>query len=299
MNTCDACRAPCDALKRCTRCHAGFYCSVDCQRSDFRTHKLECDAQRRRIPRPAAHWWPVKGVQFEHSTDGIDAHVLVLLRGRGDTGDGLLKLARQFSLPQTALVVLPAPFAGASWSDAELRADDEEGAFDVREAKGISRSVSLLDSFIAALVAHRRVERGRVMVFAFAQGAQVASQLCALVDAPPLACAVCISDSLNASFLAANHFERPESQYRPTPLFVTHRRSDPLLPMFEQEADALRQLYSEHTEDFVFKTIDKSVDVLHGPVEARAMFEFLAPRMSQRHIALEEMVDKKEIQRIN
>eukprot|EP01108_Squamamoeba_japonica_P007148 TRINITY_DN594_c0_g1_i1.p2 TRINITY_DN594_c0_g1~~TRINITY_DN594_c0_g1_i1.p2 ORF type:complete len:135 (-),score=25.75 TRINITY_DN594_c0_g1_i1:132-536(-) len=98
---------------------------------------------------------------------------------------------------------------------------------------------------------------------------------------------------------AANHFERPESQYRPTPLFVTHRRSDPLLPMFEQEADALRQLYSEHTEDFVFKTIDKSVDVLHGPVEARAMFEFLAPRMSQRHIALEEMVDKKEIQRIN
>ncbi len=30
------------ALMKCSRCHSAVYCSVDCQRADWKAHKLDC-----------------------------------------------------------------------------------------------------------------------------------------------------------------------------------------------------------------------------------------------------------------
>ena len=40
LKTCPTCKNP--AAKRCTGCKREFYCSVTCQKSDFKEHKKVC-----------------------------------------------------------------------------------------------------------------------------------------------------------------------------------------------------------------------------------------------------------------
>uniref|UniRef100_A0A336L5D1 CSON004625 protein n=1 Tax=Culicoides sonorensis TaxID=179676 RepID=A0A336L5D1_CULSO len=39
-NICNVCQKP--AEKKCARCHISYYCSVDCQRQDWKSHKKDC-----------------------------------------------------------------------------------------------------------------------------------------------------------------------------------------------------------------------------------------------------------------
>jgi len=39
---CDVCNLFLEKPKRCSRCKAKYYCSVNCQKSDWTTHKLDC-----------------------------------------------------------------------------------------------------------------------------------------------------------------------------------------------------------------------------------------------------------------
>jgi hypothetical protein len=42
-NPCAGCgKQSCDKFKRCLRCKITAYCSIECQRSDWRKHKLVC-----------------------------------------------------------------------------------------------------------------------------------------------------------------------------------------------------------------------------------------------------------------
>ena len=39
---CHSCHKPADKLKKCSQCHRVSYCSQDCQRTDWKQHKLLC-----------------------------------------------------------------------------------------------------------------------------------------------------------------------------------------------------------------------------------------------------------------
>ena len=39
---CVYCKKPADNMKKCSKCRVMHYCSVDCQKADWKTHKLIC-----------------------------------------------------------------------------------------------------------------------------------------------------------------------------------------------------------------------------------------------------------------
>lgn len=42
--TCWSCKGPCPARKKCANCETAYYCSKQCQRAHWPTHKAECKA---------------------------------------------------------------------------------------------------------------------------------------------------------------------------------------------------------------------------------------------------------------
>ena len=308
---CDACGERAAKLLRCSRCRASYYCGAACQRQAFDEHRRECDAARRRTCAPAAWMWPA-AVRFAASADGVDAHWLLALPGRGDSPAALAALARHFALPQTAVLVLEPPHRRAWAPESAVNAVDADGdvlALERAEAAGVAASVVRVRRLLRVLERRRRATRSRVLLFGYAQGAQVVAQLAAEPTEAPLAAAVAISDSCNAALLdslgkeaAATEADNNSNstKFRPTPLFVTHRRSHADFAHFERKAARLRRHYETagHASDFQFLAVDKDRDELHGPVEARNMFEFIAPRMTQRQVALEEAAERGEVIRI-
>ena len=53
IDSCAVCHST-DSLKRCRRCSVTQYCSTACQRSDWRSHKPQCQAER---PAPSRQWY--------------------------------------------------------------------------------------------------------------------------------------------------------------------------------------------------------------------------------------------------
>ena len=76
--------------------------------------------------------------------------------------------------------------------------------------------------------------------------------------------------------------------------------TDEQFAQFADKAQKLGALFKQDGDEsnFQFLAVDKDVDELHGTVEARAMFEFIAPRMKQRHIALEEAAERGDLVRL-
>ena len=44
MNKCELCRKDLEVIKKCGKCKNTVYCSVECQRKDWKNHKQNCES---------------------------------------------------------------------------------------------------------------------------------------------------------------------------------------------------------------------------------------------------------------
>jgi len=110
-----------------------IYCSKECQRSNWATHKLSCG--KKAVPTestttttPIIELKQAQSAQgsgrspiraqlpaelniftWRTSPDGVNSNLLILLHGLGDTEKRFADFGKQMALPQTAVVALRAP----------------------------------------------------------------------------------------------------------------------------------------------------------------------------------------------
>ena len=134
---------------------------------------------------PEARVFPSQFKNFDYcpSPDGTDANLLVMFHGLGDSPTPFTKLGKQFSLPQTALLALRAPFAlplelGYGWFEC---IDLAKGDFiqpqrgEKRRVQSLQRCLAELDKVLEVLLtcgwAHREL-----FLFGYSQGGTVAME---------------------------------------------------------------------------------------------------------------------------
>ena len=176
-------------------------------------------------------------------TGGVDREgggagpVVVLLHGFGAPGDDLvgvwrtLRVAREtrFVFPEAPIALAGAgPGARAWWHiDPAVFEARARGAVPDRSAEeppGMTEAHAKIAALLDDLPARLGVDRGRIALGGFSQGAMLACDV-ALRDAHPLAALVLLS----ATLLAQEAWAAGMPARRTLPVFQSHGRRDPLL----------------------------------------------------------------------
>ena len=124
----------------------------------------------RRKPKHSTDASFVHGIH-EHSTDGCDENLLILLHGLGDRPEAFIELGKKMSLPQTAIFAAAAPIAlpydfGGAWFEAFDKHGNLIDASDCKRLKSLEEGRQTL----LQMVKHFRAHCGFKHIFAFGFG---------------------------------------------------------------------------------------------------------------------------------
>lgn len=124
---CEQCGILPDEPNRCSRCKSVVYCSRECQTQHWRSHKKKCSppsesddlgmwSLMRQQPPVPEHGLAVK---YSHSSDKVDANLLIVIHGNGDNEVNFVRFAEKLQLPLSAILGVrgPRPFGmqGQMW----------------------------------------------------------------------------------------------------------------------------------------------------------------------------------------
>ena len=194
-------------------------------------------------------------VRFTGGRDGQgsgDGPMVVLMHGFGASGTDLVPLAGElevapgtrFAFPE-APILLPAELGGgvgrAWWMIDVMRLQmammlGQERDLTSEVPEGLAAARQLVEAMLAELVDRHQVDRTRLVLGGFSQGAMLACDV-TLRSSEPLAGLVVMS----GTYLAADEWTPLMDAREGLPVLQSHGRQDPLLPfsMAEKLRDAL------------------------------------------------------------
>lgn len=167
----------------------------------------------------------LEGPSYAPLSCGKAVYLVVLLHGRGADGDDLIDLALNWQpiLPKAEFLAAHAPFPcdpapkGRQWFSVEDRESEKMLA-------GIRATAEILDPFLDALLAKRRLDESHLALVGFSQGAMMALHV-GLRRKTAIGGIVAFSGALyGADALEA------EIQSRP-PVLLIHGDADPVVPV--------------------------------------------------------------------
>lgn len=167
--------------------------------------------------------------------DEKGGQLVVLLHGWRAHGDDLVSLARELAQRRTRFLVPAAPLlesnGGRAWwrldtSDRPAHVSKDELPADYHPNAQLAAARAALQALLRD--AQRRYAPDSIAVVGFSQGAMLALDL-GLADDPPIDRVAVLSGVLVADSLPALHAKHG----KPPAVFVSHGRSDPMLPFAE------------------------------------------------------------------
>jgi phospholipase/carboxylesterase len=176
---------------------------------------------------------------------GGQGPMVVLLHGFGAPGDDLVPLGRQLAVPPEVRFVFPAapleagPGLGRAWwhidmlelQMALMRGDIE--ALTNRAPQGLDRARECVQALLDALERDYGMERRRLVLGGFSQGAMLSTDVTLHAREAPAALAI-----LSGSLIAKSEWLPLMPQRRGLPVLQSHGRADPVLSF--KVAEALR-----------------------------------------------------------
>lgn len=164
----------------------------------------------------------IEGPKIAALSCGKPAYLVVLLHGPGSSGQAIIDQALNWAptMPKADFVAAEAPFPGP----AEGRQWFERSAFDEDSiVAGVKAAAPLLDAFLDAALAGRRLPDSHLALVGFSQGAMLALHV-GLRRPKSMAAIVAFSGALYGNDdLAAEMRSKP-------PVLMVHGESDPIVP---------------------------------------------------------------------
>jgi len=248
----------------------------------------------------------LSGFEYKKAKDNVDANLLVLLHGLGDTMANYCSLANSLSLPQCCTLCLQAPTrlpfdCGFSWypmfeADGSLI---EATSTTTTRYKGLLRSRDLLLELLHTLIDKYEWQPENIFLMGFSQGATVCLETALhcknATNGSRLGGCLLFSDSVLDEAMMKGHttISWPDNSLmteEATPIFVSHGKADNRVPLnvAVEKVAALRQAVSEGDGIVEFKQYSKGHQMINSSDEVRDVVTFLSKHMVMRNPSLEK-----------
>eukprot|EP00040_Diaphanoeca_grandis_P013982 m.70696 g.70696 ORF g.70696 m.70696 type:complete len:345 (-) comp24262_c0_seq1:20-1054(-) len=296
-------------LRRCSKCKTVKYCSEDCQRNNWRTHKHVCMAPT--DPTPS------RQLTFQcapKTTKGC-SNVVIFLHGLGDTEKPFVKLAAKMALPQTQTICVRGPVPildiGFGWFPA-FEADGNlidpmtapqttKNKTDQRRLNGLRSTRVALHSLLESLTDSFAAEN--IFLLGFGHGG-IAAIDAAMTWKHKLGGVIAVSGGvfLPEQMKGINTTSTPRGQamalaqscgwtHSDVHVMITHGQHDENFPI--QQAKSQRSLVSEVCPNTTWHAYQTTGAMASSAEEMKDIFSFLAPKLKLDG-AMTEMATKDE-----
>jgi predicted esterase len=249
-------------------------------------------------PIPQTQFFPQMFQNFVYcsSKDKIDANLLILFHGLGDTMLNFSGFAKNLNLPQTACLTIQAPLEFLDLGFMWYNAFDENGeAIEYDELKLCEMSLIRENLIIFINVLHEKYgwPFDTMFFFGFCQGATVAIDLILNWNKSRFGGCVAVSDSVLEEYMKTH--QKTKNLSPPLPLLITHGKNEleiPLKKAKEKFQFICDQLKGEEIE---FKVYNKGNEMPKQKDEVYDMMKFFSNYLHKRSPTLEKQTDVVEI----
>ncbi|KAJ3022185.1 hypothetical protein HKX48_006821 [Thoreauomyces humboldtii] len=242
-------------------------------------------------PRPPA----CKDLEFLYSSsaDGIDTSLLVLFHGLGDTPKNFHTFGLRLRLPQTAILSIRAPIPipyhdGTGWYPSFT----PDGDVFPEDHPLVRTTVVETRNKVDRLIDTCGWERDRIVLLGFAQGGECAVDVAAFGNSV-------VGGVVSIGGWPARGSHTSSSSSRRT---SSHPPCDVLITQGDRSGDgwkdSLEHLQSLGVTPKVVVIPGKDQGMPSSEVEMRPIMTFLAGKLKQRNIALEDMSDVYEVSNV-
>ena len=243
--------------------------------------------------------------KYQHSKDGIDTNLLILLHGAGDTHIPFSNLGKRMELPQTATLSLSAsislnlpeegrgsfvqlPFGlGHTWyQEMDFITGDKLSTSNTKRLTSLKHALKILDPLICSLIGIDTDDDcddcwipERIFLFGFSSGACLAMEFCrmwAKSGRMPLGGAICICGGI--------HIDQKTDKKSKEPTDVLIITGDDDYP--KDVAEQNKQLY-DSSKVQIYTKKGRGNGMIDSKEEMQVIMEFLSKRLVRRMTSME------------